>query len=127
MERLFFPVLSLALQRFRPRYNARLQLMAEQIRILRSRIDSDRIVPNPAEKTELLRLGASFDHDVSGPMHVSESTPGRYLTLESPSSILRRNRRGYASAPLNGGFTHNCERDAGKSRRNPDACARSNE
>lgn len=38
MEQLFFPVLSLALQWFRPRYNAQLQILEAQIRILRSRI-----------------------------------------------------------------------------------------
>jgi putative transposase len=55
---------------FRPRYNAQLQLMAAQIRILRARIDTDRIVPTPKEKAELLRLGAALDHDVAEVMHV---------------------------------------------------------
>ena len=39
MDRLFFSLLTLALQWFRPRYNAQLQLLQAQIRILRSRID----------------------------------------------------------------------------------------
>jgi len=70
MERLFFPVLSLVMQWFRPRYNAQLQFLEAQIRILRSRVDASRIVPNPAEKAELLRLGAMLDHDVTEAMHV---------------------------------------------------------
>lgn len=70
MERVFYFVLSLALQWFRPRYNAQLQFLEAQIRILRSRVDATRIVPNPVEKAELLRLGALFDHDVSEVMHV---------------------------------------------------------
>jgi hypothetical protein len=45
MERAVFAVLGLAMQWFWPRYNAQLQLMAAQIRILRARIDSNRIVP----------------------------------------------------------------------------------
>jgi len=68
MERLFSPVLALALQRFRPRYNAQLQLMAAQIRILcilRSQIDASRIVPTPKEKAELLQLGGLLGHDVA--------------------------------------------------------------
>jgi hypothetical protein len=69
-DRLFFSLLALALQWFRPRYNAQLQLMAPQIRILRFRIDASRIVPTPKEKAELLRLGASLGHDVSEVMHV---------------------------------------------------------
>ena len=58
MDRLFFSLLTLALQWFRPRYNAYLQLLQAQIQILRSRIDVSRIVPTPQEKAELLRLGA---------------------------------------------------------------------
>ena len=70
MDRLFFPLLALILQWFRPRYNAQLQILEAQIRILRSRIDASRIVPNPKEKAELLRLGASLGHDVAEVMHV---------------------------------------------------------
>ena len=47
MDRLAFPFLALALQWFRPRHNAQLQLMEAQIRILRLRIDTTRIVANP--------------------------------------------------------------------------------
>jgi len=64
MERLFSPVLALALQCFRPRYSARFQLLEAQIRILRSRVDAIRIVPTPKEKAELLRLGGLWGHDV---------------------------------------------------------------
>ncbi len=64
MERTIFMVLALAMQWFRPRYNAQLQLLTAQIRILRSPIDADRIVPNPKEKAELLALGAQLGHDV---------------------------------------------------------------
>ena len=53
MDRLFFSLLTLALQWFLPRYNAQLQLSQAQIRILRSRIDVSRIVPTPQEKAEL--------------------------------------------------------------------------
>jgi len=50
MDRLFFSLLTLALQWFRPRYNAQLQLLQAQIRILRSRTDVGRIIPTPQEK-----------------------------------------------------------------------------
>ena len=49
---LFFYVLSLASQWFRPRYNAQLQILKAQILILRSHIDASRIVPTPKEKAE---------------------------------------------------------------------------
>ena len=70
MDRLSFSLLTLALQWFRPRYNAHLQLLQTQIRILRSRIDVSRIVPTPKEKAELPRLGALVGHDVAEVMHV---------------------------------------------------------
>ena len=46
MERFFFSMLAVVLQSSRPRYNAQLQLMAAQIRILRSRVDASRICTN---------------------------------------------------------------------------------
>ena len=70
MDRLFFSLLTLALQWFRPRYNAHLQLLQAQIRILRFRTDVSRIVPTPQEKAELLRLGALVGHGVAEVMHV---------------------------------------------------------
>ena len=91
MERLFFPVLSLALQWFRPRYNAQLQFLEAQIRILRSRVDASRIVPTPKEKAELLRIGASLDHDVSEVMHV--------VLPETYRKWVRQARRGIAFKP----------------------------
>ncbi len=60
MDRLFFSMLTLALQWFRPRYNVRPQLLQAQIRILRSRIDVSRVVPTPQEKAELLRAFSSL-------------------------------------------------------------------
>lgn len=50
MESLFYSLLTLALQWFRPRYNVHLQMLQAQIRMLRSRIDVSRIVPTPQEK-----------------------------------------------------------------------------
>ncbi len=91
MDRLFFPLLTLALQCSRPRYNAQLQLMEAQIRILRSRVDASRIVPTPKEKAELLRIGASLDHDVTEIMHVVQ--PDTYRKW------LRQSRRGVTFKP----------------------------
>ena len=54
MERLFFSMLALALQWFRPRHNVQLQFLEAQIPMLRSRVDVSRIVPTPKEKVELL-------------------------------------------------------------------------
>ena len=38
--------------------------------MLRSRIDTSRIVATPAERAELLRLGAAMEHDIDEVMHV---------------------------------------------------------
>ncbi len=51
MDRLFYLVLTLALQWFRPRHNIHRQLLQAQIRILRSRIDVSRIVPTPQKSS----------------------------------------------------------------------------
>ena len=99
MERLLFPVLSLALQWFRPRYNAQLQFLEAQIRILRSRIDSNRIVPNPAEKAELLRLGALLEHDVSEVMHVVRPETYRKWVRQTKRGILFK-RSGRPRIPM---------------------------
>lgn len=88
MDRLFFPILSLALQWFQPRYNARLQILEAQIRILRSRIYANRIVPTPEEKAELLRLGGALDHEVAEVMHVVQP--------ETYRKWVRQTRRGMA-------------------------------
>ena len=52
MNQLMFSLIALAAEWFLPRYNAKLQLLEAQLRILRSRIDANRIVPTPAEKAE---------------------------------------------------------------------------
>ena len=46
MERLSYPLLALLAHWFTPMYNARLQFLEAQIRMLRSRIDTNRIVPS---------------------------------------------------------------------------------
>jgi hypothetical protein len=60
MDRFFFSLLTL--QWFRPRYNAQLQMLQAQIRILRSRIDVSRIVPTSQEKAGLRRVVTVNSH-----------------------------------------------------------------
>jgi putative transposase len=70
VDNLLFALISLAMRWLEPRYNAQLQFLREQIRILRSRVDAERIVPTPEERAELLRIGMLLDHDVTELMHV---------------------------------------------------------
>ena len=65
MDRLFFSAFTMAVQWFRPRYNVQLQFLEFQIRMLRSRIDAERIVPTAEEKAVLLRMGERLDHDIA--------------------------------------------------------------
>lgn len=51
---------------FMPRHNAQMRLFKAQIHILRSRIPAQRIILSPAEKSELLRIGAECEHDIDG-------------------------------------------------------------
>jgi putative transposase len=84
MERIEFAVLALVSRWFLPRYNAHLQLLEAQIRMLRNRIEVSRIVPTPAEKAELLRLGVLLGHDVAGVMHIVQpETYRRWLRERS--------------------------------------------
>ena len=61
------------------------------MRILRSRIDANRIVPTPAEKAELLRIGESIEHDIADVMHVV--LPSTYRKW------VRQRRKGYRFVP----------------------------
>ena len=70
MDAIFHSLIILATQWMRPRYNARMQLLEAQIRMLRSRIGTSRIVPTPQERAELRRLGARIDHDIDEVIHV---------------------------------------------------------
>ena len=70
LDRTFLPFWTFCARLFAPRYNARIQFLIAQTRILRSRIDASRIVPTPEEKEELLRWGAMLDHNIDGVMDV---------------------------------------------------------
>ena len=50
---------------FVPRYNTRMTFLQLHISILRKRIGTERIVPSPKEKTELLRIGNTIDHNIN--------------------------------------------------------------
>ena len=91
MDRVVYSLVAIAAQWFRPRYNAKFQLLEAQIRMLRSRIDTNRIVPTPAEKDELLRIGQSIEHDVADVMHVV--LPSTYRKW------VRQRRKGYRFVP----------------------------
>ena len=49
---MLFSLMAPATQWLRPRYSARLRLLEVQIRMLRFRIDTSRIVPTPQERGE---------------------------------------------------------------------------
>ena len=70
MDNILFSLITLLSQWLRPRYNARLRLLEAQIRMLRARVGTPRIVPTPKERAELLRLGAAMDHDIDEVIHV---------------------------------------------------------
>ena len=97
MDRTVYALVTMVSQRFRPRYNTRIQMLEFQIGMLRSRIDASRIVPTPEERAELIRLGTLLDHDVLDIIHVVR--PETYRTW------LRRRSRGYIFKRLGGPAT----------------------
>lgn len=61
-----------------PRHNAQVRLLKAQIQILRTRIPMQRIILSPAEKAELLRIGAEFGHEIDGLLEVAK--PATYMS-----------------------------------------------
>jgi putative transposase len=83
-------------ERFRPRYDARLQLLTYQVKMLRSRIDASKISTTPAERAELIRLGELLEHDISDVMLVVQ--PATYRRWLKPKEAKRR-RTGRPGTP----------------------------
>jgi putative transposase len=75
-------------EKFRPRYDARLQLLAYQVKMLRCRIDDSKIYTTPQERAELIRLGELIDHDISDVMIVVQ--PTTYHRWLKPKDAKRR-------------------------------------
>src|SRR5690606_35472464 len=80
MNSAFSFLLIFVAQLFMPRHNAQMRLLKAQIQILRTRIPTQRIILSPAEKSELLRIGAECGHDIDGLMEVAKpATYKRWL------------------------------------------------
>ena len=90
-------------EKFRPRYDVRLQFLAYQVKMLRSRIDDSKIYTTPEEHAELTRLGALIEHDISDvmlvvkpgtyrrwlkPKEAQEKKPGRPRTAEATVNLV---------------------------------------
>ena len=88
MEHLFYSLMTLVMQWYKPRYNARLQIQAAQIRMLRTRIKANRIVPTPAEKSELLRLGRELDDDIVDVMYIVQPRTYRKWLRQTVQGIV---------------------------------------
>lgn len=74
-------------EKSRPRYDARLQLFAYQVSMLRSRIDDSRIYTTPEVRAELIRLGELLDHDISDVMLIVQpSTYHRWRKPKAPGN-----------------------------------------
>lgn len=70
MENLPFALVSLAMRWLEPRHNPQLQFLREQIRMLRVWVDAEHILPIPAERAELLRIGVLLDDEVTDLVHL---------------------------------------------------------
>jgi len=66
----------LLLHYFHARRDHQIAFMAYQNKMLRDRLDSERIIPKPDERKELIALAAKFDHQVDGLIQVV--TPETY-------------------------------------------------
>ncbi|WP_136078984.1 transposase [Pontiella desulfatans] len=69
----FLQVVFILISRFfMPRYDARIQMLKYQIKMLRDRIDDPRVITTPEERAELMRLGALIGHEISDIMLVAK-------------------------------------------------------
>jgi putative transposase len=98
----FFQVFTMLLaEKFRPRYDARLQLLAYQVKMLRSRIDDERIYTRPEERAELIRLGELLDHDISDAMLIVQPETYRGWLKPKDANPRRPGRPRTAEATIN--------------------------
>lgn len=94
LDRTLLPLFAFFMRLFAPLYNARIQFLIAQTRILRSRIDASRIVPTPEEKEELMRWGANFDHSINGIMEVVKpATYRKWLRLKRRKVEFKKSGR----------------------------------
>jgi putative transposase len=94
MNQELYALLSLLVHLFLPRHSARIQFLLAQIRILRARLESERIVPTPEEKAELLRWGALFEHDIQDVLEiVKPATYRRWLSQTRRGKPFKRSGR----------------------------------
>jgi putative transposase len=94
MSHAFQTVLWMFLQHLAPRHNAQIRFLKAQIQILRRRIPTKRIVPNPDEKSELLRLSKEFGHDINLVMNiVKPSTYRRWINDAKKSRKPKKSGR----------------------------------
>ena len=54
----------LLLEWMTPKYNARMRFLEYQIEMLRSRLDTERIITTPEERKKLVSLGEQFNHEI---------------------------------------------------------------
>lgn len=80
---------------FMPRHNAQLRLLKAQLAILRARIPTERIILSPAEKTELLRIGAECGHEVDGLLEVANRRPTNAGSPRCAVGALSRRLEGH--------------------------------
>ncbi len=83
--------------RYRRRYDARLQLLAYQVKMLQSRIEADRIHTRPEERAELIRLGGELDHDINDEMLVVK--PDTYRGWLKPQEETMQQKPGRPGTP----------------------------
>ena len=94
MDNLIFAVVALCARWLEPRHNAQIQFLQAQARMLRARVKSERIILNPTERAELLRLGGELDHCVGDLLHVVKPEAYRRWRLgqargQSPKGVGR--------------------------------------
>jgi len=66
MNRLSYALLHLLFEFFSSRRDAHVRFLREENRILRARLDQQRLILSPEERSRLLRIGSELNHQVKG-------------------------------------------------------------
>jgi len=97
VDNLLLAVVALCWRWLQPRHNVQMQFLQAQIRVLRARVKSERILLSPEERAELLRLGSEMDHQVGELLHVVKPDTYRRWRQEQKRG---RAARGVGRPPL---------------------------
>jgi hypothetical protein len=89
MHKPLFAFLFLVLRFFRQRRDHKTAFLTFQLRMLKARLDTKYIIPNPEERKQLIALGGKLDHEIDDCLEVvTPDTYARWLRDQAKGKSL---------------------------------------